>query len=93
MRTSFHAKFWAHTVASDDHPTVVSLLDGTRQVDLSAELRRGLARLDVDDPVTLARQPGLARAARDAIADPATRSSPVSASRDYQAAVARLGVR
>lgn len=62
------------TLESEGHPETASVMNPSREFDLSAELlRRGLVALNTGDRATLARQPSLVRAARDAQTDPQTR--------------------
>lgn len=73
---------------------IAAVQDGAGQTDLSAELlRRGLVRLDMSDERVLAQQPGLIQAARDAVADPTTRTSTTIADETYQRQVITLAAR
>jgi hypothetical protein len=73
---------------------VGSIESSDQGFDVAAELLlRGLTRLDVADEAVLQQQPTLVEAARDAIANPATRSQPAIADVGYQQTVQALAAR
>lgn len=81
----------ASEVCDGSSACVGSILSGASLMDVGSELLvRGLVRLDTRDQTVLAQQPGLVEAARDAITDPATRSSPAIADPTYQQAVMEI---